>query len=766
MTPIGYDAQVKPLYSLEGLAPGAAGMLATGGLLLLGLVAHGEVTLWRSCQAPAPAYAAAWFARRDTLQETSFGDKLGMEYHDYFMFNQGGNGRPRICLKSADAGAFFVNHLSGLEHALGRGASKRGLNTSQAVEIQTARVERLCEAEEPKASYEHDVAVVAVIPFWGGRPERDNDGHVIGNSHSQLDRTTKTRQLRAVACSIRKVIGTVRVIVGVANADDLRSVQSIREEAWLVKVKHGAHLAFTLLRELQQRVEDGSMRCDYVYFTEADQVLYGSVDIRDLMGAVGQHVYVAPNRLEEASVLGRTVVSTPGAHYQFVQNICSGEVIATLRASSRRPPQLLPVNKVRERGARVTTASPGAPERPLPAGDEIAEALQGVHDRLLLFRDEYTAGQNARFTYASAISKPPKHPELVQTTSSYGNLTSAFARCWNTHEKHMPTWFAHAKSMLGANFERLTDPLKSISVLAVALDELKLASAWHSWSLATFDPTDFAVCKQCRGRWPPHEAALKRHRHRRHTALDGLPRRERRQYDVLEERRHVEDRRQAALINTTEDNHPCTMYSPSGYAGLGATLANRSEVVALMPLEGRLVDQAALASICVVREILPALIVGYCANDRAHVALVARLVVRLGEHYFESRAFDCVDPSASAASVRRETSAALPLVKYVVDRLKGSSSNLPAWGGVSYFLFAPLGDLIAIHDLNALKAAVSAITFLVPYRYHDTKDGLDTTLARPLDCERDHRDWLLPLNAPNRRRNVNADMSAYLLYPR
>ena len=48
------------------------------------------------------------------------GDSLGMEYHDYFLYHQGGNGRPRVALKSADAGAFFVEHLSQFEHVVVR----------------------------------------------------------------------------------------------------------------------------------------------------------------------------------------------------------------------------------------------------------------------------------------------------------------------------------------------------------------------------------------------------------------------------------------------------------------------------------------------------------------------------------------------------------------------------------------------------------------------------------------------------------------------
>lgn len=98
-------------------------MTLPGAALAALLVAHtqaADTTLWRNCHGPVGAYAAAWLVRRDTFCETRFGDSLGMEYHDYFLYHQGGNGRPRVALKSADAGAFFVEHLSQFEHVVVR----------------------------------------------------------------------------------------------------------------------------------------------------------------------------------------------------------------------------------------------------------------------------------------------------------------------------------------------------------------------------------------------------------------------------------------------------------------------------------------------------------------------------------------------------------------------------------------------------------------------------------------------------------------------
>jgi hypothetical protein len=38
---------------------------------------------------------------------------------------------------------------------------------------------------------------------------------------------------------------------------------------------------------------------DYVYFTEADQLLHSTLPPAAVFAAVGQHIYVQPNRLHE-----------------------------------------------------------------------------------------------------------------------------------------------------------------------------------------------------------------------------------------------------------------------------------------------------------------------------------------------------------------------------------------------------------------------------------------------------------------------------------
>ena len=73
---------------------------------------------FRRCAGPSSAYAGAWLAHTDTVLGTTFGDKLGMEYHDFYMFHQGGNTRPRVAVKTAALHDFWVDHMSGYEHRM------------------------------------------------------------------------------------------------------------------------------------------------------------------------------------------------------------------------------------------------------------------------------------------------------------------------------------------------------------------------------------------------------------------------------------------------------------------------------------------------------------------------------------------------------------------------------------------------------------------------------------------------------------------------
>ena len=257
-------------------------------LLPLGAAAAAaaQVTLWRNCHGPVAAYAGAWLARRDLFQETAFGDSLGMEYHDYNVYHQGGNGRPRVALKSARATDFYVEHLSEYEHAVRRRARDPGL----LIRRQAEDAARAC--DEPRAAADYPAGAappLVLIPFWGGLPQKG------GNAHSKVSVEEKLLQLRGVACSVRNTFPGAELVVGVASAADEAYVAGAINASEILRldVAHGAHLSFTLFRRVQELINAGRgryARVDYVFFTEADQVLRAALSPRALVAALGRQV--------------------------------------------------------------------------------------------------------------------------------------------------------------------------------------------------------------------------------------------------------------------------------------------------------------------------------------------------------------------------------------------------------------------------------------------------------------------------------------------
>ena len=112
--------------------------------------------------------------------------------------------------------------------------------------------------------------------------------------------------------------------------------------------------------------------------------------------------------------------------------------------------------------------------------------------------------------------------------------------------------------------------------------------------------------------------------------------------------------------------------------------------------------------------------------------------------------------------------AALPLLKVAHANLKRDAANKvpPAWAA-RYVFFAPVGDVVHIADLDALKAAASPTVILIPHRYHDGRNAASPDAARvlPLACENKTRDWITPLSPPDRPAN-DADLTFYHLVPR
>ena len=396
-----------------------------------------------------------------------------MEYHDYNVYHQGGNGRPRVALKSARATDFYVEHLSEYEHAVRRRARDPGL----LIRRQAEDAARAC--DEPRAAADYPAGAappLVLIPFWGGLPQKG------GNAHSKVSVEEKLLQLRGVACSVRNTFPGAELVVGVASAADEAYVAGAINASEILRldVAHGAHLSFTLFRRVQELIDAGRgryARVDYVFFTEADQVLRAALSPRALVAALGRQVYVVPNRLEEPFPAGTSKdYATPRAAGPLGQN-------AVTASSSRRP-------TAAPRGA----AAPHLPRRPpeqrapgrrgpaavagrRPPAARVADELEGVVRAVRAFGRAPYAGSSRERRLRSAA-------EALGTT---------FGRCWAVAEKRAQAWFAQRDAVKAADFGRVRQPLKDLSQLSEAIDALKWSPAWHVWALAPANAS-FSVC--------------------------------------------------------------------------------------------------------------------------------------------------------------------------------------------------------------------------------------------------------------------------------
>ncbi|KAJ1455220.1 hypothetical protein M885DRAFT_520501 [Pelagophyceae sp. CCMP2097] len=714
-----------------------------------------DVTLWRHCPGSVGAYAAAWLVRRDTFMETSFGDKLGMEFHDFFVFHQGGNGRPRVSLKSADAGAFWVDHLGGFEHAVMRDGKLSTQAKAAQIEAQLLSAEARCSAPHTRNSKypENVLPPLALVPFWAGAPEVDSAGRVVGNSHSKSSRETKIRQLRLVLCSIENALPGARVVVGVANAADADALRQFSDGNTIfdapngqksaaaaashqrgppplfavlhVDCAHGAFLSFSTFRRVQAFI-DGSPETwstDYVYFTEADQLLHSNLPTADIFAALGQHVYVQPNRLHQrqsalVEIDGRPDHAKRG--YGFDMNICGGALVAVSASrATRAPPH--PASAAARSGKRGGPVSWPAVEvaRNAVTAAELSKASKAARYRgAQVLKKKRGADHLERYTYATSIDASAPL-ELANDADAAG--FGAFARCWDADEKSMSAWFVHATAFASASVGKLKAPLRGLGLIG-----LQIAESGKTWTLATAQPAAFATCHLCQS--PPADADTPRpangtraHRRRpaggrRHGTRGDSPLTGRRRHRQLQGDSPLTGRRRHRQLQAGELRPSPCADAPARLRRESLTSAANASTLALMPLpRGGVEDDLALRSVCSVLATgaFDAVVVAVCDGASAG------LLMALENAGAELRRYACAAaPPGRQKANHLDHAAALPLVLNV-HALVSSRAWRP-----KHILFAAVGDLLMLRSIDALKAAVSPTAVVVAHRYHEQQNGI------------------------------------------
>lgn len=280
------------------LAPARAGESPPGAA-----AAAVEVPLAR-CASAGRAFSAAWLAPAPLFLATRFPDEAAGEAASYDMFE-----RDRFARKTRHATAFWVEHLSGLEHHVH--AAPQELQADG-----TALIERRArEAEAAACGRAHggDAALspaVAVVPFWRGYG---------GAAHSGASLAVRDAHLRATACAAASAFGAVAVGAcadithDAANATDAEHLATLQLPPGALRVNiscggSGTRLMYALLRHAQAQLREAAggwagWGARYVFYTEGDQVVRedppGALAALAAAGALQGGAYLAPNRLEE-----------------------------------------------------------------------------------------------------------------------------------------------------------------------------------------------------------------------------------------------------------------------------------------------------------------------------------------------------------------------------------------------------------------------------------------------------------------------------------
>jgi hypothetical protein len=274
--------------------------------LLLAPAAAVEVPLVR-CASAGRAFAAAWLAPAPLFLATRFPDEAAVEPASYDMFE-----RDRFARKTRNATAFYVEHLSGLEHHVHAAPQELQADGAALIERRAREAEAAACGRAPGGAAALSPAV-ALVPFWRGYG---------GAAHSGASLAVRDAHLRATACAAASAFGAVAVGAcadithDAANATDAEHLAALQLPPGTLRVNiscggSGTRLMYALLRHAQARLREatgaggwaGWVGARYVFYTEGDQAVRedppGALAALASSGALQDGAYLAPNRLEE-----------------------------------------------------------------------------------------------------------------------------------------------------------------------------------------------------------------------------------------------------------------------------------------------------------------------------------------------------------------------------------------------------------------------------------------------------------------------------------
>uniref|UniRef100_A0A7S1N7E1 Uncharacterized protein n=1 Tax=Eutreptiella gymnastica TaxID=73025 RepID=A0A7S1N7E1_9EUGL len=251
-------------------------------------------------------FSGAWLAATPLFLATKY--QLGNGVGGAGVVGNEGK-KKTLPFKTQSARAFFVEHLSGLEHnvrehLIRQRRGSEALNHSH-IDDRSREAARCRTGSVEVRALEHSYSVLGLVPYFGGTSR--NFGGNFEHVHSFSPISVRLRHLAATVCSIQRQLHSV--VVGVCrdffdNADRVAVERTAKEYSLQIReiveldCGEGHHLPIRLLLHAQSQLRKGSWAAKYVYYTEADHLLHlSSVD--GLLPYLDHTLYLVPYRFTE-----------------------------------------------------------------------------------------------------------------------------------------------------------------------------------------------------------------------------------------------------------------------------------------------------------------------------------------------------------------------------------------------------------------------------------------------------------------------------------